>query len=308
MIYHASMRTDISAFYSDWFYNRIKQRFFYVRNPYNNVISKHSLDTNVTDLLMFCSKNPEPMLKKIDLLNSYKQSWHITITPYGKDMEKNVPNKNDIIKAVKFLSHKIGSTNICWRYDPIIVTDKYNVDFHISAFTKMVKLLKNAVNCVIISFVHIYRKVGFLAPFINEVSYEDKMLIIKRFSKIANNNRLHIKLCGQVIPTLSDIIDQSGCETLTQLQQRIGYSIKLPLQKPKRRECSCFLGLDIGSYNCCPHLCRYCYANNQTKEVSFAFNNHNPDSPILIGNIDGNIIKSSKDISYKCTEMEPELF
>ena len=300
MIYHASMRTDIPAFYSEWFYRRIQAGWFAVRNPYNDQsVVRHSLSPNVTDLLMFCTKNPQPMLSRLDMLNGYPQSWNVTITPYGHDIEPNVPPKSDVIDSVRYLAAAIGRDSIAWRYDPILITDKYPVEYHIHAFGKIAAMLKNSVSSVIISFVSIYPKLRTLAPFIREVTSEEKHIIIGRFSEIAKKCGIPLKLCAEPHIYDPNIIDQSGCETLAGLEKKIGCSIRLPHTKPKRPHCQCYLGIDMGSYNSCPHLCRYCYANNQTHEVTAAFNGHDPLSPILIGTIQNGEMIAAADKSYK---------
>ena len=104
MIIHASMRTDIPAFYSEWFTNRIREGYVRVRNPYDPLqVTEYSLDPEVVDLIVFCSKNPVPMLKYMDLLKSYRTYWYITITPYEADIEpglfKTIVSKRKIIEA-----------------------------------------------------------------------------------------------------------------------------------------------------------------------------------------------------------------
>ena len=302
MIYHASMRTDIPAFYSKWFYNRIRAGWFAVRNPYNDQsVTKHSLDPAVTDLLMFCTKNPEPMLSGLDLLRDYHQSWHVTITPYGSDLEPNVPPKNDVVSAVQYLASIIGADRIAWRYDPIILTERYPIDYHVRAFERLASRLQHSVSSVIISFVLRYPKLRVLAPFLSEVSASDKRIMIGRLSEISKRYSIPLKLCAE--PHIyTDLADQSGCETESGLESKIGYPIRLPRTKPKRTHCNCYLGLDMGAYNSCPHLCRYCYANNQTHEVTSAFNGHDPLSPILIGDVPAGVgldISPTKDRSYK---------
>ncbi len=301
MIYHASMRTDIPAFYSKWFYNRIREGYFCVRNPYNEErITGHVITPDVVDLLMFCTKNPQPMLSNLDLLKNFKQSWHVTITCYQQDIEPNVPPVKEITDAVIFLSKHIGSNRISWRYDPILINEKYSVDYHINVFYNIANVIHEFVDTVIISFVHIYPKLHIIAPFINEVSYQDKLKIIGEFSRIAAKFKIKLKLCGEKIPAVSDIIDQTGCETLADIEQKAGCRVELPTGKPKRSECSCYLGLDVGSYNSCPHLCRYCYANNNVHDIIKAYNTHNPDSPILNGTIrQSDKIITAKDKSYK---------
>ena len=109
MIINTGCRTDIPAFYSKWLMNRIREGFVLVRNPYNPLsVTKYSLSPDVVDCLAFCTKNPEPMLKYLDEIDKYKQYWFVTITPYGKDIEPNVPDKRQVIESFKKLSNHIG--------------------------------------------------------------------------------------------------------------------------------------------------------------------------------------------------------
>lgn len=120
MIIQTGMRTDIPAFYSKWFLNRIKDGYVCVRNPYNpKQVTKYSLSPEVVDLIAFCTKNPLPMLPFLDKLKPYGQYWFVTITPYGRDVEPNVPDKETVMEGLKKLSDVVGVDSIGWRYDPI---------------------------------------------------------------------------------------------------------------------------------------------------------------------------------------------
>ena len=113
MIIQTGMRTDIPAFYSEWLVNRIKEGYVLVRNPYNPVqVTKYRLSPEVVDLMAFCTKNPEPMLKYMDILRPYGQYWFVTITPYGKDIEPNVPDKDKVIEDFKRLSDMVGVDSV----------------------------------------------------------------------------------------------------------------------------------------------------------------------------------------------------
>ena len=110
MIIQTGMRTDIPAFYSKWFLNRIKEGYVCVRNPYNpKQVTKYSLSPEVVDLIAFCTKNPLPMLPFLDELKPYGQYWFVTITPYGRDIEPNVPDKETVMEGFKELSDVVGA-------------------------------------------------------------------------------------------------------------------------------------------------------------------------------------------------------
>ena len=157
MILFASGRTDIPAFYSNWFLNRVDAGFVDVRNPFNpNLISR--INFSDVDLIMFCSKNPIPIIDKLDKIK-LPLLFHVTITPYGRDIEPNIIDKTGIIEGVKKLSLKLGIDNVVLRYDPIFLSEKYNVEYHIKAFNKLCTKLNGYVNKVIISFMDEYKNV-----------------------------------------------------------------------------------------------------------------------------------------------------
>ena len=139
MILNVSCRTDIVAFYSDWFINRLKAGYIDVRNPFNQQMVNRIM-LNDVDLIFFCTKNPIPIIDKLKYINK-KMYFHITLTPYKKDIEPNLPPKKEIINAIKKLSNIIGKDNLVIRYDPIFISDKYNLEYHIKAFDKICELL-----------------------------------------------------------------------------------------------------------------------------------------------------------------------
>lgn len=280
------MRTDIPAFYSKWLMNRIKEGFVFVRNPYNpEQVIKYSLSPQVVDVLGFCSKNPEPILSSLDKLNAYKQYWHVTITPYGKDIEPNVPDKKDIIDSFKKLSSIVGKEAITWRYDPIFISDKYPLEFHIEAFSKMAAELKGYTKIAVISFIDLYQKTKRNFPEAREVEEKERLLLGKAFIEIARKNNLTIKPCaeGKKLEPLG--ADCSGCMTQKDIERATGERYDTPSNTYRRKECACCLGSDIGAYNTCMHLCKYCYANEDVALIKENFQKHNPDSPILVGEI-----------------------
>ena len=131
MIISASRRTDIPSYYSEWFMNRIKEGFLYVRTPMNvHQVSKISLSPDVVDGIVFWTKNPAPMMDKLDLLSDYAYYFQFTVNSYARDIEPNIPNKNDtIIPLFKKLSNRIGKDRVIWRYDPILLTEKYTIEY-----------------------------------------------------------------------------------------------------------------------------------------------------------------------------------
>ena len=141
MIIQTGMRTDIPAFYSKWFLNRLKEGYVLVRNPYDPLsVTRYRLNPDVVDLIAFCTKNPAPMLSQMDALKDYGQYWFVTITPYGRDVEPNVPDKEQVLEDFMRLSEIVGVDSMGWRYDPVLITDRYPPEKHVEVFEHMAKL------------------------------------------------------------------------------------------------------------------------------------------------------------------------
>lgn len=294
MILFASGRTDIPAFYSNWFINRVKAGFVDVRNPFNQKLVSRIYFSDV-DLIMFCSKNPLPMINKLDILK-VPVLFHVTITPYGKDVEPNIPDKRLIIEGVKKLSLVLGIDNVVVRYDPIFLSDKYNVDYHIKAFDKLCKNLNGYVNKIIVSFMDEYKNVrnnrGILRY--RTITKEDYKKIGEAFSKSAMDNGMSVQTCFE-----DEDLTQYGFVKGECLSHELAYILTGKKFKSsnvrKEKKCECVQMVDIGDYNSCLHMCKYCYANYDEKAVSSNFERHDDNSSLLIGTIQSDdVIKVRK--------------
>ena len=306
MIINTGCRTDIPAFYSKWLMNRIREGFVYVRNPYGeSQVTKYSLSPNVVDCLAFCTKNPEPMLKYLDELDIYKQYWFVTITPYGKDIEPVVPDKEKVIESFKKLSEHIGVNSIGWRYDPIFIGMGYNIEKHIEAFEKMAKQLKGYTKDVTISFLDLYEKVKRNAPNIRPPTRDEAIQIGKAFARIGKENGMTIHSCCEKTYLAEYGIDCKGCMSQEIVEKGIKTKLNPLKRKSLREDCNCLMGNDIGAYNTCGHLCKYCYANANAGLVRENMKKHIPTSPFLIGgNEEGDKITEAKQKSWKTNKSE----
>ena len=284
MILQTGMRTDIPAFYSRWFLNRIKEGYVLVRNPYNpSAVTKYRIDPKVVDLIAFCTKNPAPMLEHMDILKPYGQYWFVTITPYGKEIEPNVPDKAKIIEDFKTLSKTVGVDSVGWRYDPIFITEKYSLDFHLKNFEKMAEELSGYTHTCVISFIDLYKKVVNNFPQVREVSKAERIKIGKAFAEIGKKYGITIKACAEGDELRPYGVDCDGCLTKSTYETALHTKLNMPKRKGQRGACACFLGNDIGAYDTCKHLCKYCYANTNPKAVLYNSKLHNPNSPFLLG-------------------------
>lgn len=309
MILHTGNRTDIPAFYTEWFVNRLKEGYVMVRNPYNpEQITKYLLSPKVVDAIAFCTKNPAPMLPYMDLLKDYGQYWFVTITPYGKEIEPKVPEKEKVMEAFKELSEIVGINAIGWRYDPIFISDDYTVKRHIEDFENMANTLSGYTNTCVISFIDLYKKVLRNFPEVREVRKEDRITLAKEFVSIGDKYNMKIVACAEGTELETYGVDCSGCMTVPVFEKAINCSLQVPKIKGARPECGCLLGCDIGAYNTCGHLCKYCYANYDAHTVIHNMKRHNPKSPLLLGELSENDkVHIPKQESWKDMQLKLQL-
>lgn len=285
MIINTGQRTDIPAFYSEWFSNRLKEGFVCVRNPYNpEQVSRYRLSPDVVDVIGFCTKNPSPMFKYMNLLKEYGQYWFVTITPYGRDIEPNVPDKHKLIEDFKSLSQMVGKNSMGWRYDPIFISDRYTEEYHIHAFEQIAASLEGCTETVVISFIDLFPKVRRNFPEAREVTREQMIRLGKEMIKTASLHGMTVKPCAEGDELSKYGADCGGCMRISDYEKAIGKRLDAPKKKGARAACACYLTCDIGAYNTCRHLCKYCYANADPKIVITQSKLHDPKSPFLIGN------------------------
>ncbi len=309
MIINTGQRTDIPAFYADWFVNRLKAGFVLVRNPYNpRSVTRYRLSPEVVDLIGFCTKNPAPMLPHMDLLRPYGQYWYVTITPYGKEIEPGVPDKREVLDSFRRLSDTVGPDRMGWRYDPVFISGDYPAERHIRAFEYMAQTLSGYTRTAVISFVDLYEKTKRNFPEVRPVTAEQRLLLGKAFAEIAGQYGMTLRPCGEGDELARFSADCSGCMTVAMYEQALGRRLKVPKTAPARKECACYLGGDIGAYNTCGHLCRYCYANYDAATVRKNLAAHDPESPLLIGHLEpGDQVHEAKQESWIDPQITMEL-
>ena len=287
MIISASRRTDIPAFYSEWFFNRITEGYVYVRNPMNtHQISQISLSPDVVDGIAFWTKNPIPMLSKMDDLKDYTYYFQFTITPYSCGVEKNIPDKDTkIIPAFQKLSDSIGPDRVIWRYDPIFLDVEDGVEYHLAHFEKMAKLLSPYTRKCTISFLDFYPNMEKKFHFCG-FSTEQLRQFAKRLAEIAYGYGLIMDTCAEKVDLSEYGIGHAKCIDGQLFEKLTGAPMEIKKDSNQRSECGCMKSIDIGAYNTCVHNCLYCYATHNYKIARENYRKHDPNSPLLIGNIE----------------------
>jgi DNA repair photolyase len=310
MIISASRRTDIPSYYSEWFLNRIKEKFVYVRNPMNiRQVSVINLEPEFVDCIVFWSKNPKPMIDNLNLLKDYKFFFQFTLTPYESDIEVGLPSKTEIIETFKKLSDMISPQKVIWRYDPILINKKYNIAYHIDKFEKMASALKGYTEKVTFSFIDFYKKIteNIKLLEITEIPAEEKNIIAQNFSRIAKDNNLLIDTCAEDIDLSKYGITHARCIDDRLISKITGNNLLVEKDKNQRLECGCVKSIDIGEYNSCSNGCVYCYANYSNDIVEKNCKKHIQSSPLLIGDVCSDDIVKERKITGEKT-LQNELF
>jgi DNA repair photolyase len=285
-----SRRTDIPAFYSAWFFNRIKEGFVYTRNPFKaNAVSRISLHPNDIDCIIFWTKNPSfEFIDNLHLLSDYNYYFQFTINPYDSTIEQNVPNKQFIIESFKNLSRKLGKERMIWRYDPILIGNEYTVDYHIRSFEQLLKSLVPYTEKCIISFIDFYTKSerNLRETSVRTLTESEIYTLVNQLQSIALANGLILETCAEEYDLSSFGIGHGKCIDDKLIERITKKQIVSRKDKNQRKACGCIESIDIGGYNTCQHNCLYCYANYSSEKVIENIKNHDANSPLLIGNID----------------------
>ena len=308
MIISVSRRTDIPSYYSKWFFNRLKDGYAYVRNPMNpHRISEVLLSPDVVDGIVFWTKNPTPMLNHLDELRDYAYYFQFTLTPYDADVEKNVPSKNKIIiPTFQKLSFLIGKERVVWRYDPILLSDKYTLQYHMKYFRVLCDKLADYTEKCTISFLDLYKNIQrSIAPLgIRPLSSGQAEELAGYFSEVAKEYGIYIDTCAENIELDKYGIKHASCIDRYRLERVGNYKLDIERDKNQRAMCGCVASIDLGAYNTCRNGCVYCYANFNQTLVNDCCRKHNPTSPLLYGQVTADdIIKPREMKSFRDGQM-----
>lgn len=287
MILSVSRRTDIPAFYTEWFFNRLKEGFVLVRNPMNfNQVSEVNITPDVIDCIVFWTKDPTNIINDLDKLNQYKYYFQVTINPYDKSIEKNVPAKSNIIKSFQTLSEKIGKEKVIWRYDPIILTDVIDIDYHEKYYNILASKLAGYTEKCVISFVDLYEKSkrNMKNMGLFKIDNKQMVLISEKLLRIAKKYDIKLESCCEEVDLSRIGISHSKCIDEDLISKIVGQKLNIKKDKNQRIICGCAESIDIGAYNTCRHGCLYCYANYSDKSIENNILKHDVNSPMLIGN------------------------
>lgn len=284
MIVSVSRRTDIPAWYGEWFFARLREGYALARNPRNpKQIRRVALDPGSVDGFVLWTKNPLPMLPRLSELREYAYYFQFTLTPYGRDIEANLPDKDPALAtALLRLSDEIGPERVIWRYDPILINGTYARDFHLEAFSRMASRFRGRVNRATISFIDLYRGTLKRCP-CEPLDENEQRRMAKSLSEIARSNGIRLDACCERADLSDCGVGRARCVDAELLAALSGKTVAALKDGNQRPGCGCARSVDIGAYNTCKNGCAYCYANYAPAAISANCQKHDPASPLLIG-------------------------
>ncbi len=289
MIISASYRTDIPAFYGDWFIARLAAGFCRTVNPYGRQVHTVRLDAQAVTGFVFWTKNLGPFRAALDQVRrrGFPFVVQYTINAYPRALETSVTDADRAIGHMRGLASEFGPRAGVWRYDPVIATSMTPPDWHVANFARLADRLADATDEVVISFAHIYRKTrlnmdaaaryhGFAW---DDPADEDKRDLARRLAAIAADRGIRLTVCSQAAYLVAGATP-ARCIDADRLADVAGRPIGAR-RKGNRPGCMCSESRDIGDYDTCPHGCVYCYAVRTRALARRRHGAHQPDSDFL---------------------------
>ncbi len=296
MILSASRRTDIPTYHGEWFMNRLREGYVLTRNPMNHSqIHRLPLSPDVVDCIVFWTKNAAPFLKYLNELDrmGYRYYFQHSLTSYGADMEPGLPPTDQLLEQVTALGRRLGPNRLIWRYDPILLTSQYTLDFHKEAFTRFCHTLAPITDEVVISFIDLYARLR--KTELRACTQSEMIELAGSLAEIAHQNGLIIRACCEALDLTAYGIQPGSCIDPRRIERVIGCPLSLNKADGQRSDCGCCESIDIGAYNTCLNGCRYCYANYSDESIRRNMKLCDPKSPLLLGKLfEGEIVRERK--------------
>lgn len=281
MILSISRRTDIPAFYSEWFYQRVEEGYLITQNPMNPKQRRRIELNDQIDCLVFWSKNPKPMMARLNEIDQFNYYFHFTLNAYDTDIEPNLPSLENRLNTYVNLAEKIGKDRVIWRYDPILLNERYDSKYHIENFTKIAKALSPYLSKCVISFIDTYpvNKKKLELHNIHSPSDAEVKTILNAFTKIAFEYDFLIETCAEQASLESFGICHGHCIDKRLIESVFNITLKEKKDYNQRENCGCVQSIDVGAYSTCLNQCIYCYAQHKQNKSKFCY----VDSPLMCG-------------------------
>lgn len=293
MIISVSRRTDIPAFYSRWFVNRIRAGYCTVPNPFNpKQVTRVSLKPEEVEAIVFWTRNPRPMFPFLTELSErgYRYMFNFTVLDNPRQFDASCPTVKTSIENFQRLTDQIGTGKVIWRYDPIVLSNVTDDAFHRRAFKEIASALQGYARRCIISMVQIYRK---SIKRLNDLEKEGIQLhdwnaaaispLLESLAYTARHCEMDIFSCCQDTDYSLLGVRPGKCIDAKYLSDVLGIRLEQKKDPSQRENCGCTSSKDIGMYDTCLFGCRYCYATSSLQRAQMNHKRHKEDSPSLLG-------------------------
>lgn len=293
-IISASRRTDLPAFYGEWFMNRVHAGWCAVPNPFNpKQVSRIELDPLDT-LLVFWTRWPAPFMQAAAELRSlgFRYYVHYTVLDYPPAIHAKAPGLEQTIGAFLNLAEMIGPERMVWRYDPILFSANTDGEYHLSRFAQIARRLQGATKRVVISILEPYQKAARRLARLAQTQPAYRYLeydaardadLLRHLVRIAHEHGLKIHSCAEQHDLASVGIAPGKCIDDQLIQSVFGVQVSHKKDKSQRDACGCVESRDIGIYDSCAFGCAYCYANRNFDSSARHHAMHDRQSESLIG-------------------------
>lgn len=296
MIISASRRTDIPAFYPQWFINRIRAEYCGVPNPYNSQqVAFISLAPQDVDIIVFWTRNPRPLFPYLDELDhlGYRYYFQFTLLDYPRQIDAHTPASSVSISTFRELANRVGPERVIWRYDPIVFSELTPPEYHCRAYARLAGALCGATKRSVISVMDVYAKAQARLQLMAEKGAalrskqdyppEEFDNLMYTVAQSAAANGMEIFSCAEELNLRGYGILPGKCVDDDYIEQVFGLDVIHTKDPYQRKICGCVLSKDIGMYDSCLFGCSYCYATMDFEHSKERHRQHNPDSPSLIG-------------------------
>jgi len=295
MIVSASRRTDIPAFYSPWFMNRLREGYVLIRNPFRpSQCSRVSLDPANVEAIVFWTRNAEPLILHLHDLDrmGYRYYFQYTVVQYPRVFERSTVALAKKLERFRKLSQTVGPEKAVWRYDPVILSNLTDLGYHKNRFEEIAKALSGFTDRCVISFLDVYQKTR---RTLHDLERKKGIRVVDLHHQEATVRELCRvfaqigKACGIQLLTCAEPFDLEGfgihhgkCIDDQRLNNLFGLGLSIAKDRGQRKLCRCAESKDIGAYDTCPYGCVYCYANTSVESARRNFHRHDSRAPLLL--------------------------
>ena len=300
MIISASRRTDIPAFYSAWFFNRVKEGYCTVPNPFNaHQVRRVSLEPEDVEVIVFWTRWPRPLLPYLDELEArgYNFYFQFTLLGYPPEIDAHTPALEQGLEAFKQLVDRVGPRRVIWRYDPIVFSTLTPPEYHRERYEKLARALRGYTERSVISILTVYPK---LRVRLGAMARQGAALmpagesggdwfdapwfggLMADLAAAAAVNGMEIQSCAMEGDLASYGIQPGKCVDDEYIASVFDLHIDPTKDPGQRKLCGCVISRDIGMYDTCLFGCQYCYATGNFERAQENHAAHDPLAPSLL--------------------------